>query len=99
VVSDTLGSLPSGPAITVVAVIDVAAVNEALRRAGIGEDELQLECEGDALKLRGARADSAIPDLPPPEASDYAPRVKQAIWTQAQLFELLDELAPGWRSA
>ena len=79
--------------------IDVAAVNARLRSAGIGEDELQLEYEGDVVKLRGERADSVLPELPRPEASDYAFRVKQAMWTRAQLFELLDELAPGWRSA
>ena len=82
-----------------VGAIDVAAVNEALRRAGIGEDELRLECEGDVFRLRGSRADGVFLDLPSPATSDFPLRVKWAIGTQAQLFDLLDGLAPGWRTA
>ena len=51
--------------------------------------------EGSTFTLRGTRAEGAA--FPSPESSEFAAHVKQFTWTQAQLFGLLDELAPGWR--
>ena len=80
--------------------IDVDAVNAQLRAAGITEDELIVEKQkGGFLAVTGSLADEDMPpglQTPPDELEELVLRSMHLPRNATELFELLDDFAPGW---